>query len=643
MFIEYLEGQKHARRNADISQSLDAFKDAGYVLTDNDLIIDIDNLSHEQIRQIIKMFNIQTETVWTERGVHFYFKKPEGFRGAKGMCALGVEVEYKHITNTKSITVKRNGVARNVDFKGIRENLPSYFKKGSYDSLLGLSEGDGRDNAMMKHRGKIQHLVEWQTVMQVVNEVIFDEPFDSTDMQRLTREMTIEAVADGETKIADFILQEKRVVKYMGNLYYFDGRGFTSDSDSMTRMVYRYCEGQKSRYVKEVIEQLGMRCEVIPADTEFDIKFENGILRNGKFIEVEYKDFTPYTIPVNYKEDATPVSEVDDYLNQLTDSDPEYRKQLVEILAHPLVVDKEFKRILAKFFIFVGDGGNGKGTLLTIIRGILGTNNCSSLSIREMADERYITSLQGKLANLGDDIQDEPINNDQMKMLKNISTCDVIELRRLYEQSSSVQLSTSLIFTSNHKIKSFEKGTSYKRRVDWLPMYTKPKKKDPKFISKLTTPEALEYWIRVIVEGYFRLYQQGKFTESEVVQQMNDEYHADNNTAIEFINDLEPKDIYKMRAPEIYVEYETWCEENGLNLQSQKLFKETVKDIYGLDTKPTKINGKTQRVYRETELTPIEVLKQLEEVLPDDSEGLLTLKNARISDGHASLEEVSHD
>ena len=64
-------------------------------------------------------------------------------------------------------------------------------------------------------------------------------------------------------------------------------------------------------------------------------------------------------------------------LNHLTNNDEDYKKQLLEILAHPLIVDKEFKRMLAKFFIFVGDGGNGKGTLLLIIRQILGYENCS--------------------------------------------------------------------------------------------------------------------------------------------------------------------------------------------------------------------------------------------------------------------------
>ncbi|MGC6768350.1 hypothetical protein [Enterococcus sp. LJL51] len=47
MSIEYLPGEKHAANNVDVSESLESFQDAGYLLTDTDLIIDIDDLNHE--------------------------------------------------------------------------------------------------------------------------------------------------------------------------------------------------------------------------------------------------------------------------------------------------------------------------------------------------------------------------------------------------------------------------------------------------------------------------------------------------------------------------------------------------------------------------------------------------------------------
>ena len=59
-----------------------------------------------------------------------------------------------------------------------------------------------------------------------------------------------------------------------------------------------------------------------------------------------------------------PVELVDEYVDQLTQGEKEYKNFLFEILAHPLIVNKEFKRMLAKFFIFVGDGGQRKRNLV---------------------------------------------------------------------------------------------------------------------------------------------------------------------------------------------------------------------------------------------------------------------------------------
>ncbi|MBC1524814.1 DNA primase [Listeria booriae] len=602
MYVEYLEGAKHPTKNADVSESLDHFRDAGYLLSDNDLIIDIDSLSHNQIEELIRFFRIKTQIVWTDRGAHLYFKKPDAFRGAKGVCGLGFEVEYKHLSNTKSITIKRSGVTRTIENNGMREDMPAFFKKiRKGENLLGFDEGDGRNQALFKHRGFIATMSNWSRMITFINQTIFAEPLPEKEMETLLRDVNITAKEDGEALIADLIMREKHVVKYSGAVYYFDGHEYVDDKDKLTRMVFGYCPGQKTMYVKEVIEQMNLRAKLIPDDYTFDIKLENGILRNGKFIEIDYKDFTPYSIPIKYDSDTEPVEEVDAYLNHLTDTDEAYRKFVLEMMGHCLIVDKEVKRMMGRFFILIGSGGNGKGTLLSIIRAIFNQKNCSGLSIKNMTDERYFNVLQGKLTNLGDDIQDEPINGDQMKVLKNISTCDFVEMRKLYSNAKSIELTPTLIFTSNHILKSFEKGDSYKRRVSWMPMFTQVKKKDKRFISKLTSPEALQYWIKLIVEAYFRLYENGEFTKSTIVDEYNKKYHEENDTTIEFVNDLNTEDIIGRRAPEVYGDYETWAEENGLNVQSKRMLRTTLKEILNVDTVPTKINGSTQRVYQKIE------------------------------------------
>ena len=621
MYVEFKEGTKYAVSNADLMDNVDKFKDAGYVLTDEDLIIDIDDVSKEVIQKMIQLFGITTEVRWTDRGAHLYFIKPKGFRGANSVPSIGFPVEYKHIKNTKYITVKRDGVLRDVDNEGYRTALPEFLMpKRKLQNLYGMSEGDGRNQALYNHRMVMGQIEDWKKVLSFINDYVFAEPLDEKEMNVLLRDIKIDPKAeDAESSIASLIMREYHTVFYNDELWWLRDGEFVINESEMIRNIYQLAGTQKTRFVDEVLKQVKYRSPLVPLDTKFDVKLKNGILRDGHFIPVEYKEFTPYHIDINYNDTAEPVPTVDEYIGNLTSHDEDYRNLLFEILGHSLIVDDEFKRMVGGFFIFVGKGGNGKGTLLTIIRQILGAKNCTALSIQQMNDERYFTTMKGKLANLGDDIQDAPINNEQMKTLKNISTCDYVATRELYKQSREAILTLSLIFTSNHILKTFEKGDSYKRRVKWLPMYYKPSKKDPKFISKLTTPKALEYWLKLLVEGYMRLYEQGRFTYSEKVEKFNAEYHEENNGTLLFVRDHQPEDFIGRIAKEVYDDYEIWAEENGMTPQSKRLFNDTVESEMGMKPMPRKKNGVSYRLFvyttqdGKTTIDPVEMTNSIRE------------------------------
>lgn len=124
MYVEFEPGQKYAAKKADISDTCENFRDAGYLLEKSDLVVDIDELPKEKIEKLLATFHINTQTVWTERGAHLYFKKPQNFRGATKVCPLGFPIEFKHSANTQAVTIKRNGIMRKVENEGVREDLP---------------------------------------------------------------------------------------------------------------------------------------------------------------------------------------------------------------------------------------------------------------------------------------------------------------------------------------------------------------------------------------------------------------------------------------------------------------------------------------------------------------------------------------
>lgn len=598
MYVEFEKGKKYSNELADVSDFHDKFDDAGWVLEDSDYVIDVDHLPKDIIKKLIVTFDIKTQTVWTDRGVHFYFKKPSNFkRGANRVSPLGFEYEIKHSGNTKAVTIKRNGKLREIDNEGIREDAPFIFNSNKkYDVLYGMSEGEGRNNSLFKLRNQIADTKDWRKIITFVNENIFAEPLSPDELETITREMIVTAEKDNEYEIATWLLNDLNFIQY-GQRYYFKyADDYAFEESLLQKKVFERVGRQKTRYVDEVIKQMKYRCKKIDQGEIFDIRFRNGFLRDGKFSELILDEFTPYQIDIDYDENAKVVEEVDNYICHLTGGDEKYRKLLLEILGHTLIVDPEFKRLLAKFFIFVGDGGNGKGTLLQIIKTILNPKNVSGMSITELTDERYLPNFKGKLANLGDDIQDQAINDKDMKALKNLSTCDFISTRELYKNAEDMFFTGSLIFTSNHILKSWEKGESYKRRVLWLPMYTKVKKKDPKFITKLTNEKALRYWVRLMVEGYKRLYRQSKFTESERVNDFNEKYHRENNPALDYVEGFTAEDFEDKPIKDVYDDYEQWCEDNAVNF-NRNMIGDTLQEKFKLTKGQKWINGKNARCF----------------------------------------------
>lgn len=593
-YVEFQEGQKYPSKNADKADNPDSFKDAGYLIKEHEVVVDIDNLEIEVIKRMLDYFQIKTQTVWTDNGVHLYYKKPATFKGNKAVCALGFEIEYKHIKNTPNgVTIKRNGKMRKIDNEGIREDLPEFFKhKRNLKSMVGLDEHDGRNNFLFAHRMRIFEMEQWKSILRFINNHIFAKALDEKEFQEIARDgVKPKAEKDNQPEMAKFLIDKYKIVSYLGRLYWYINNQYVTDESLTNRIIAEEVPEMKTNYYKEILNQMDFKAPLIDPEKTFDIKLQNGFLRNGRFWEIKFEDFTPFSIDIPFLKDAATVPVVDEYLEHLSNGDAAYKKFILEVMAHCFITDAEFKRMLAKFFICIGGGGNGKGTFLKIISIILGRKNCSALSIKQMADERYFNTMFGKLVNLGDDIEDEFINKEQAKLIKNIASCDRVAGRRLHENAQEVELTISLIFTSNHLLKAREKGNAWKRRIAWLPMDNNPEVKKADFVKQLTTPEALQYWMRLIVEAYKRLWKQKGFTNCSLVEDYNEKYHLFNDNINQFFEECSSnfEGVGKTAALQAYTE---WCEINQEPKQSKDKLYAAIMKRYDLEFGKINIKGK---------------------------------------------------
>ncbi len=414
--------------------------------------------------------------------------------------------------------------------------------------------------------------------------------------------------------LATKLINKYNTKRYLGSLWWYkDGRYFNDGitAPHFKQEIYSYSEGQQSKFVDEVLKQVVDRSEIIQDGTIFPIRFRNGVLDQGKFLtDTDPLQFTPYYIPVDYRRDVKPCPFVEDYINDLTSGDEEYKNLLGEVLGYAFITDPGMIRALGKFFIFRGDGGNGKGTLLQIMKAMYGEQNCRSMSPDELTDDRYKSTLIGKLANLGDDIKPESFTKSQLKVLKNISTADTVTTRRLYHEAISTTFTAKLYFTSNSDNKSFEKGRAFQRRIVWLPMFNVVSKPDPNFISKATTPQALEYWVSYAVNGYFRLYETQEWSRSQLVDEYNKAYHERNNPTAEFANDIEPEDIIHKTITQVADMFDDAGYEGTF---SSRAFKDAVWDKWkiGIGVKRMKDNYSNSSVLRKVLMRQVDTDQQL--------------------------------
>jgi hypothetical protein len=127
MYLEFVKGKKYGLPNAKTSVTHKDFTDCGFLLTDEIVVVDIDEMEIEQIKKVMNFYDIQTMTVFTNRGVHWFWIKPLGFIGNKSNnVTLNCPIEYKHSSNVKATCIKQNGVLRRIENEGIYQPLPEW-------------------------------------------------------------------------------------------------------------------------------------------------------------------------------------------------------------------------------------------------------------------------------------------------------------------------------------------------------------------------------------------------------------------------------------------------------------------------------------------------------------------------------------
>jgi putative DNA primase/helicase len=252
---------------------------------------------------------------------------------------------------------------------------------------------------------------------------------------------------------------------------------------------------------------------------------------------------------------------------------------------------------MGKSFILTGNGKNGKSTLLDLLNEVLGEDNISSVALDELKDKFKTFQLEGKLANIGDDISNKYIEDNST--FKKLVTGEKVNVERKGKDPFDFKNYSKLIFSANELPRINDLSDGLKRRILFIPFNAvfdkRDKDFDPFIKDKLTLDEALEYLIKLGMNGLYRILNNNEFTSSKSSDAVWKEYEEINNPVVAFISD---KDIENQPVDDVYRQYTLWCVESGLKPLSKIAFsREVNKHGFNADTR-IRIDKKQYRIFK---------------------------------------------
>lgn len=584
---------------------VEEFSSYAGVLEDNVVLIDVDNkVDSDIVYDIVKGENLKCRVLESTRGKHFLFEKGSLERNRTGaFLGIGIQSDVKLGSRNSYESLKIDGVPREIIYNtGEYESIPKYLESvGSGYNFSQLEEGEGRNQKFFNYILMLQS-EGWanddiKECLRIINTYVLSEPLSESEFKTVTRD---EAFMKPNFfvkkrfeffKFAKYLLNNRNIIKINGQLSVYDNGLYISDKKAVEREMIDIIPTLNATQRTEVLKYLDVAIEKdTPVADERFIGFKNGVLdiATGDFLEHSPNIVLQNLIGWDYVQGSYDKT-VDTVLNNVSCGDAGVRQLLEEMIGYCFYR----KNHLRKTFFLVGDKKNGKSTYLTMLQNLLGRNNISSLDLRDL-DERFMTAqLHGKLANIGDDIEEDFIS--RTATFKKIATGNRLIVENKGDDPFEFEPYCKMIFSVNNPPRIKDPTGAVQSRLLMIPFNAtfdeNTEDFDPFIGEKLRKTGAMEYLVQLGIKGLKRILLNGEFSKSEASDNLGSEYERINNPILDFIDDTGIDGIINESTDEVYRRYNVFCVQNNLRAMGKPMFVREINDKMGTDVKRKQVDG----------------------------------------------------
>ena len=248
--------------------------------------------------------------------------------------------------------------------------------------------------------------------------------------------------------------------------------------------------------------------------------------------------------------------------------------------------------------MFVGEGNNGKSTLIRVMESLLGTWNCSNLALQDFGGRFSLADLYGKMANIHADLSSEELRTTgKFKMLTGGDT--ISSEMKFRQKRISFRNYAKLIFSCNQLPKTPDDTGAFFRR--WIILNfpnTFEGQAEKGLGNALTKPELLSGVLNKALPMLKTLLLRTEFSYSVSTEEMREMYIRMSDSAAAFFMDrLEFKADGCLIKKEVYSTFLEYCRQKRCPVVSERLFFQRLYQTFNIEETQRLILGERKRAF----------------------------------------------
>jgi len=245
----------------------------------------------------------------------------------------------------------------------------------------------------------------------------------------------------------------------------------------------------------------------------------------------------------------------------------------------------------------VGPTASGKSTALSVIMELFGDAGAVSLAPQQMVERFGGAQLLGALVNVRSDIPESTLN--KTGAFKSILAGDDLKAEKKNKEPFFFQPTAKHIFAANTLPDVSLDDDAFFRRILLVPFPQTVPAEQRQRDMKQQILEELPGVLRWAVEGYYRLMEQGNFTDEPLPGEVMEQWSMWANTVDRFAQRVitTSADADPIIKAHLYSIYTSWCENFNMPAEHQQVFTQRLKQAHGVVDGRVTVDGKQQRCY----------------------------------------------